>query len=76
MFLNQGVLDSKHPKKFDKVFRATRRVSTEGPSDDGAFLHHRHGSEVIIPFSPDSILNQNTKSTEKLEALLLKGKRE
>ena len=76
MFLNQGVLDTKHPKKFDRVFRATRRVSTEGAPDEGAFLHHRHGSEIIIPFSPDSIMGQNSKTTEKLEALLSKGKRE
>jgi len=76
MFLNQGVLDTKHPKKFERVFRATRRVSTEGSSDEGAFLHHRHGSEIIIPFSPDSIMGQNSKTTEKLEALLSKGKRE
>ena len=76
MFLNQGVLDTKHPKKFDRVFRTTRRVSTEEGTNDGAFLHHRHGSEVIIPFSPDSIMGQNSKTTEKLEALLSKGKRE
>ena len=59
MFLNKGVLDPKHPKKFDQVFRTTRRVSTEGTPDDAPFLN-RHGSEIIIPFSPDSI-DQNNK---------------
>jgi len=60
MFLNKGVLDTKHPKKFDHIFRTTRRVSTEGAPDDTSFLK-RNGSEIIIPFSPDSIDQNNDK---------------
>lgn len=51
MYLTKGILDNKQPKKYEQVYRASRRVSTETITEDDSPLKH---PLERLPLAPDS----------------------
>jgi len=37
MFINKGIIDSKHPKRLEHAYKTARRVTTEVSEDDVPF---------------------------------------
>jgi len=69
MFFNKGILDSKHPKKFEQAFKTVKRATTEYSDDDSPVLKAATERIPSTSNNSDHKILQKVKLFERYEDL-------